>query len=71
MGKSYSAFIISGGQNHIFLNEVSGELTLSRGGIDYEDGDRNFSITVRAIDNPDGRASDRLTVSSCAVLSHS
>ena len=66
--KSYSVHrsVPSDGGGHIFLNELSGELRLGRGGIDYEAGDRSFSLTVRAIDNPDGPVSDRLTVSVCA-----
>lgn len=55
--------VTADGGNHIFLNELSGELSLGRGGIDYEDDDRMFSLSVRAVDNPDGPASDRLTVS--------
>ena len=52
-----------GDVNHIILNEGTGVLTLGSEAVDYETGDRSFSLTVRAIDNPDGPASDRLTVS--------
>ena len=46
---------------YIILNTVTGDLTLGGIALDYEGGDRSFTLTVGAIDNPDG--TDQLQVS--------
>ena len=52
-----------GDADHIILNEGTGQLSLGSEELDYETGRRSFSLTVRAIDNPDGEESERLIVS--------
>ena len=58
---------LTGSEDHIILNELSGQLTLGYAPIDYESGDREFSLTVRAVDNPNGPPSNRHSVG-CITL---
>lgn len=46
--------MLSGDDRHIILNQGTGQLFLGSEALDYETGPRAFSLTVRAIDNPDG-----------------
>lgn len=46
--------MLSGDERHIILNQGTGQLFLGSEALDYETGPRTFSLTVRAIDNPDG-----------------
>ena len=52
---SLSFSLSPGDTNHILLNEETGELSLGFAPIDYEDPlERSFSLSVKAIDNPNG-----------------
>lgn len=46
--------LLSGDEDHILLNQGTGQLSLGSEPLDYETGPRLFSLTVRAVDNPDG-----------------
>lgn len=48
------SLLCAGDGGYISLDTATGNLTLGGIALDYEGGDRSFSLTVGAIDNPDG-----------------
>lgn len=54
-----------GDSNHIVLNQVTGELHLGVAPIDYDEptNDRSFTLSVKAVDYPEGPVANQLEVS--------
>lgn len=57
-----------GDSNHIVLNQVTGELRLGVAPIDYDEptNDRSFTLSVKAVDYPEGPVANQLEVSFAA-----